>query len=107
MFIPREKYTCKTAVINGPLLFQVKSIVIDASFKVVSEERVSFDADLAEYRTSTGFHAKGKVVTSPTIMWVKALDMLMEKIRISGVDFSEVAALSGCGQVREHEFGVQ
>ena len=31
-------------------------------------------------------------------MWVKALDILMEKLRICGVDFSEVAGISGCGQ---------
>jgi xylulokinase len=32
-------------------------------------------------------------------MWVKALDMLMEKLRIIGVDFAKVAAISGAGQV--------
>jgi xylulokinase len=32
-------------------------------------------------------------------MWVKALDMLMEKLRIVGVDFSKVKAISGAGQV--------
>ena len=34
-------------------------------------------------------------------MWVKALDMLMEKLRIAGVDFSRVAAISGAGQVHD------
>ena len=32
-------------------------------------------------------------------MWVKAVDMLMDKIRIAGVDFSKVAGISGAGQV--------
>ena len=32
-------------------------------------------------------------------MWVKALDMLMDKLRVAGLDFSRVAALSGAGQV--------
>ena len=60
---------------------------------------MAFDLDLKEYRTHHGFHegSNGRV-TSPTIMWVKALDLLMERIRIQGVDLSKVAAISGAGQ---------
>ena len=32
-------------------------------------------------------------------MWIKALDILLDKIRISGIDFSQVVAISGAGQV--------
>ena len=78
---------------------------------------------MKEYRTHYGFHeGRDGRVTAPTIMWVKALDLLMEKIRIqgilifeleicvlflkvitidikiSGVDLSNVKALSGAGQ---------
>lgn len=77
---------------------QVKAVVIDAALNVVCDERVTFDADLPEYRTVGGVNVKGRQVTAPTIMWVKALDMLMEKIRIAGVDFADVAGVSGCGQ---------
>ncbi len=59
-----------------------------------------FDIDLPEYRTHGGVHVSDKRVTAPPIMWVKALDMLMEKLRILGVDFSKVSAISGAGQVR-------
>lgn len=31
-------------------------------------------------------------------MWLKALDMCLEKLRIDGVDFSEISCLSGCAQ---------
>ncbi|XP_011871845.1 PREDICTED: xylulose kinase isoform X2 [Vollenhovia emeryi] len=31
-------------------------------------------------------------------MWVKALDMILDKLRVCGVDFSKVAAISGCAQ---------
>ena len=67
--------------------------------EVIAEERVSFDSDLPEYRTHGGVNVgpEGRV-TSPAIMWVKALDMLMERLRISGLDFSEVKAVSGCAQ---------
>ena len=63
---------------------KVKAVAIDAALNVISDERVTFDADLPEYRTTGGVNVKGRQVTAPTIMWVKALDMLMEKIRIAG-----------------------
>lgn len=31
-------------------------------------------------------------------MWVKAVDLLLEKLRLTGLDFSKVAAISGSGQ---------
>ena len=78
---------------------QIKAVIIDDALKGIAEEHVNFDQDLKEYRTSHGFHEgeNGKV-TAPTIMWVKALDLIMERIRIQGVDLSRVAALSGAGQ---------
>lgn len=39
------------------------------------------------------------VVTAPVLMWVKALDMVFDKLTISGVDFSKVLSISGSGQV--------
>lgn len=44
-------------------------------------------------------HADGITVTSPTLMWVKALDLLLNKLKADGLDCSKVAAISGCGQV--------
>jgi xylulokinase len=32
-------------------------------------------------------------------MWVKALDILLDRLKIAGVDFSKVASLSGTAQV--------
>jgi len=37
-------------------------------------------------------------------MWVKALDMILDKLRVVGVDFSKVAALSGTAQVRKYPY---
>lgn len=39
------------------------------------------------------------VVVVPSLMWVKALDMILDKLRVCGVDFSKVVAISGCAQV--------
>ena len=53
---------------------------------------------LPEYRTAGGVHTSGRKVTAPTIMWVHALDMLMDKLRVAGVEFWRVAGISGAGQ---------
>ena len=64
---------------------------------------MQYDTELPEYRTVGGVNGKesrnGRI-TSPTLMWVKALDILMDKIRIAGIDFSQVVAISGAGQVK-------
>ncbi|KAK4294400.1 hypothetical protein Pmani_032982 [Petrolisthes manimaculis] len=79
---------------------QVKGIVINDRLEVTHEAAVQFDNDLPEYRTHGGVQVRddGGIVTSPTIMWVKALDMLMDKLRVAGADFSTIAAVSGSAQ---------
>lgn len=53
------------------------------------------------YRTEGGVHIHDDqlTVTSPTIMWVKAMDLLLDRLKTKKLDFSKVAALSGTGQV--------
>ena len=41
----------------------------------------------------------GLSYTAPVLMWVEALDMLLEKMRNSGFDFDCIKAISGTGQV--------
>ena len=71
--------------------------------KILANESVHFDNELPEYHTLGGVnHHQGTddgQVTSPTVMWIKALDILLDKIRITGVDFSQVVAISGAAQV--------
>uniref|UniRef100_A0A8C3U1K0 Xylulose kinase n=1 Tax=Catharus ustulatus TaxID=91951 RepID=A0A8C3U1K0_CATUS len=52
-------------------------------------------------RTQGGvyIHSDRLTVTSPVLMWVKALDMILEKMKSSGFNFSQIRALSGAGQV--------
>lgn len=40
-----------------------------------------------------------KNITAPTVMWVKALDLLLDQLGADGADFSKLAAVSGSGQV--------
>lgn len=85
--------------LNNVVFIQIKAIVINDSLEVTAETHVHFDSMLPEYRTSGGVHAgEGGRVTAPTIMWVHALDMLMDKLRVAGVEFSSVRGISGAGQ---------
>lgn len=42
---------------------------------------------------------RGEVI-APPLLWVKALDMVMDRLVVAGVDFSTIEAVSGAGQVR-------
>uniref|UniRef100_A0A3P8WQ10 Xylulose kinase n=1 Tax=Cynoglossus semilaevis TaxID=244447 RepID=A0A3P8WQ10_CYNSE len=52
------------------------------------------------HRTQGGVHLHEDrlTVTSPVLMWVKALDLLMDKMKRKGFNFSMVRSLSGSGQ---------
>ncbi|EFN69877.1 Xylulose kinase [Camponotus floridanus] len=80
---------------------QLKAVVIDDNLVVLHETSIQFDNDLPEFRTYGGVIQKKEephVVVAPSLMWVKALDMILDKLRVCGVDFSKVVAISGCAQ---------
>ena len=52
------------------------------------------------FRTKRGVIRKcNDVVVAPVLMWVKALDLALDKLRASGCDLSLVAGICGCAQV--------
>ncbi|XP_028049101.2 xylulose kinase isoform X1 [Monomorium pharaonis] len=80
---------------------QLKAVVVDDNLAVLHETSVQFDNDLPEFRTYGGVIRKkdeSHVVVVPSLMWVKSLDMILDKLRVCGVDFDKVAAISGCAQ---------
>ncbi|XP_075231647.1 xylulose kinase-like [Lycorma delicatula] len=78
---------------------QLKGVIVDENLQILSETHVQFDSMLPEFRTHSGVvRADKKTVTAPVLMWVKALDLLLDKLRVCGADFSKVAALSGTAQ---------
>ncbi|XP_018349320.1 PREDICTED: xylulose kinase [Trachymyrmex septentrionalis] len=80
---------------------QLKAVVVDDNLAILHETSVQFDNDLPEFRTYGGVIRKKEeshVVVVPSLMWIKALDMILDKLRVCGVDFSKVAAISGCAQ---------
>ncbi|XP_062297272.1 xylulose kinase [Scomber scombrus] len=79
---------------------QLKVVAIDGNLNVLHQNNVQFDSELPEFRTQGGVHIQPDrlTVTSPVLMWVKALDLLLDKMKRAGLDFSRVRALSGSGQ---------
>uniref|UniRef100_A0A8C7T517 Xylulose kinase n=1 Tax=Oncorhynchus mykiss TaxID=8022 RepID=A0A8C7T517_ONCMY len=80
---------------------QLKVVAVDGNLSVVHQDNVQFDSELPEFGTQGGvhIHADSLTVTSPVLMWVKALDLILGKMKNAGFDFSRVKALSGSGQV--------
>uniref|UniRef100_UPI00398E9614 xylulose kinase isoform X2 n=1 Tax=Pristiophorus japonicus TaxID=55135 RepID=UPI00398E9614 len=79
---------------------QMKALVIDDNLNVIHETNVKFDDDLPEFGTQGGVHIQSDklTVTTPVLLWVKALDMLLARMKASNFDFSKLKSLSGTGQ---------
>jgi len=80
---------------------QIKAVLIQEDCKIVHETAVHFDNDLPHFKTTSGtYHGPGEgEVTSPVAMWLEAIDLLFERMKKEGVDFSQIFAVSGAGQV--------
>lgn len=78
----------------------LKAIVANHKLDIIHEDSINFDKDLPEFHTENGVtrHNDGCTITSPTLMWVKAVDLLLMKMMTKGVDFSKVVMISGTGQ---------
>ena len=49
---------------------------------------VNYDKDLPKYKTCGGMHKKeNSEVTSPTLMWVEAFDLILAKMKKAGFPF--------------------
>lgn len=79
----------------------LKATILDSDFNIVASELVNFDSGLPHYKTKDGVYrdpsGNGRIV-SPTLMWVEALDLILQKLSESKLDFGKIAAVSGSGQ---------
>ena len=69
--------------------------------RVVFQHSLNFDEELPHYGTRNGVlrHDDPLVVTSPPLMWVEALDMMMDRVsRQKNCDPARIAAIGGCAQ---------
>jgi xylulokinase len=73
-------------------------VAINSSLEVIKEENVNFDSDL-DFGTKGGvIHSEKDTVTSPVLMWVKAMDLLLAKLKMGNFEFSRVTSISVSGQ---------
>ncbi|XP_062572801.1 xylulose kinase-like [Saccostrea cucullata] len=79
---------------------QIKAEAINDSLQLVNETAVKFNSDLPEFKTHEGVHIHNDnvTVTAPAIMWVKAFDLLLDRMKKNGFPFHKVACISGGGQ---------
>lgn len=79
---------------------QLKALVIDKDLKVVTEASVHFDNDLPEFKTQGGVHQHEDklTVTAPTLLWVKAFDLVLQRLKEKALEFGSIACVSGTGQ---------
>jgi len=77
------------------------ALILDGEGKsILHEASVNFERDLPHYQTTSGFVAGpgADEVYSDPLMWLEALDLLLSQLRESGIDLSQIKAVSGSGQ---------
>lgn len=79
---------------------QLKALSISPDLTVAYEAKVDFDADLAKYGIKNGvhIHEAEREVVAPVAMWLEAVDLVLERLKRSGMDFRRVMGISGAGQ---------
>ena len=78
----------------------LKATIIDQAGNVCHETTIGFDHDLPEFRTKGGVRRKadGLTVTSPALMWVAGIDLLLRRLRAEKNLLAKIVAISGSGQ---------
>ena len=75
-------------------------IIIDYnSRKILYQESLNYDKELPHYNTLNGayFSDDGNIVHSDPLMWVEALELLLNKIE-QKIDLKDIKCISGSGQ---------
>jgi xylulokinase len=68
-----------TQSLTGVLVFLPSASAVDGS-RIVWEASVNFQERLPHYHTTSGVIKDGAVVQAPPLMWVEALDLLMQQL---------------------------
>eukprot|EP00111_Clytia_hemisphaerica_P002632 TCONS_00007469-protein len=79
----------------------LKALVTTDDLKIIFEHTINFDTDLPEFQTKDGVHRHpdGITITSPTLMWVKAIDQMLMVLHSSDeVTLDEICMVSGTAQ---------
>ncbi|KAF9699065.1 hypothetical protein EKO04_002744 [Ascochyta lentis] len=79
---------------------QLKGIIVGSDLKLLQEAKVDFDADFgAKYGIEKGVltnPAEGEVF-APVALFLEAIDLVLQRLKEQGADFSKVQGVSGAG----------
>ncbi len=81
----------------------LSAIVVEvdgAHRRVAFESSIAFDEAFPQYGTRHGVLPSDDptVATSPPLLWVEALELMLQRLQQSGLDLSQLAAISGSAQ---------
>ncbi len=79
----------------------LSALIIDTDTgEILVNRSLKFGERLPHYGSPNGFlpNADPRIKHSDPLMWVEALDVLLQELRDGGVDLSQVHAVSGAGQ---------
>lgn len=79
----------------------LSAVLLDTeSGRLLADDSVNFGNDLPHFGQPNGYDESGEegVVHANPLMWLEALDLLLTRMKEAGLDFSQVAAVSGSGQ---------
>ncbi|KAF2856507.1 D-xylulose kinase-like protein [Plenodomus tracheiphilus IPT5] len=78
---------------------QLKGIIVGSDLKLIHEAKVDFDADLSKYGIEKGVLTnpdEGEVF-APVALFLDAIDLVLQRLKDQGAEFSKVQGLSGAG----------
>lgn len=78
---------------------QLKGIVINESLTVVHQAKFDLETDAKGYSTVKGVlsNEAEHEVFAPVTLWLQALDVVLQKLKDQGLDFSKVRRISSAG----------
>ncbi|KAH9868183.1 hypothetical protein J1614_007255 [Plenodomus biglobosus] len=78
---------------------QLKGILVGSDLKLIHEAKVDFDADLSKYGIEKGVltNPEEGEVFAPVALFLEAIDLVLQRLKDQGADFSKVQGISGAG----------
>ncbi|XP_055384998.1 xylulose kinase [Condylostylus longicornis] len=79
---------------------KLKAVLLNSNLEVLVHAELKFDIDLPEFQTAGGVNTgsnENEYFVQP-VMWVKALDMVLDRLVVQGANLSTVSAIGGSAQ---------
>lgn len=78
---------------------QLKSLAVNSDLKVEHEVKFDFDADAKGFDINKGVLTNDAEheVFAPLVMWLQAIDAVLQRFKDDGMEFSQIRGISGAG----------